>query len=236
MAPTSPTVSNTPAGSQNFQATSSGSSTVIVAPAAIAMLSISVLTISNGMFSTLANDTKFSDLCLSWDNWPKWSQKIVEVMEMSEMDDYLHGLIPQPNATTDPTSYRNWKGNNKKVIGFLKAYVEDGEKNFLATDNTQKAWENLVDRHKKQGPITQVWLIQEVLSISYPKDMSTWSTTTDHIHNLCTCIFSQAVPTFNVLFMVAMLNTLECEADHIQSEMTSYYISNVTATSSALSN
>jgi hypothetical protein len=236
MAPTSPTASNTPAGSQNSQATSSGSSTVVATPAAIATLPISALTISNGMFSTLANDTKFSNLCLSRDNWPKWNQKIVEVMEMSEMDDYLHGLIPEPDAATDPTSHRNWKGNNKKVIGFLKAYVEDGEKNFLATDNAQKAWENLVNRHEKQGPITQVRLIQEVLSISYPKDTSAWSTTTDRIHDLCTRIFSQAVPTFDVLFMVAMLNALEREVDHIRSEMTSYYISNATATSSALSN
>src|ERR1700720_1105500 len=161
MAPTSPTANNMPAGFQNSQATSSGSSTVIALPAAIATLSISALTISNGMFSTLANDTKFSSLCLSQDNWPKWSQKIVEVMEMSEMDDYLHGLIPQPDAATDPTSYRNWKGNNKKVIKFLKAYVEDGEQNFLATANAQKAWENLVNRHEKQGPITQVRLIHE---------------------------------------------------------------------------
>src|SRR5882762_7832047 len=35
--------------------------------------------------------------------------------------------------------------------------------------------------------------------------------------------------------MVAMLNALECEVDHIRSEMTLHYISNATATSSALS-
>jgi len=125
--------------------------------------------ISNGMFSTLANDTKFSNLCLSKDNWPK---KIIEVMEMSEMDDYLYGHVLKPNPDIDPASYKNWKGNNKKVIGFLKAYVEDGEKSFLATDNSHTAWNNLVDRHEKQGPITQVRLIQEALSIHYPKDIS----------------------------------------------------------------
>src|SRR5882762_6571746 len=129
-----------PAGPSNTPTASSNTSNTIQPTP----LPVSALTISNGMFSTLSNDTKFSNLCLSRDNWPKWSQKIVEVMEMSEMDDYLHGLIPQPDAATDPTSHRNWKGNNKKVIGFLKAYVEDGEKNFLATDNAQKAWENLV--------------------------------------------------------------------------------------------
>ena len=36
--------------------------------------------------------------------------------------------------------------------------------------------------------------------------------------------------------MVAMLNALEREADHIRSEMTSHYISNATATSATLSN
>ena len=90
--------------------------------------------------------------------------------------------------------------------------------------------------HKKQGPITQVRLIQEVLSIYYPKDITGWSATTDRIQDICTRIFAQAVSTFNVLFMVAMLNALEHEADHIRSEMTSHYISNAMATSAALLN
>ena len=79
-------------------------------------------------------------------------------------------------------------------------------------------------------------MIQEVLSISYPKDVAVWSATTDRIRDLCTHIFAQAVPTQDVLFMVAMLGTLKREADHIHSEMTSHYISNKTATSKALSN
>ena len=71
---------------------------------------------------------------------------------MSEMYEYLHGNIPEPVNTVDLTSYRNWKGNNKKVIKFLKAYVEDGEKSFLAMDNARIAWTNLVNRHERQGP------------------------------------------------------------------------------------
>ena len=52
-----------------------------------------------------------------------------------------------------------------------------------------------------------------------------------HVH-----LRTSGLPTFDVLFMVAMLNALEREADHIRSEMTSHYISNATATLSALSN
>jgi hypothetical protein len=154
---------------------------------------------------------------------------------MSELDEYLYGTVPEPVAAIDPASYRNWKGNNKKLIGFLKAYVEDSEVSFLETDNAKKAWDSLVNRHEKQGPITQVHLIQEVLSILYAKDVSVWSSTTDRICDLCDRIFAQAVPTKDVLFMVAMLSALEREADHIRSEMTSYYISNKTADSKALS-
>jgi hypothetical protein len=187
------------------------------------------------MFSTLTNDSKFSSLCLLKDNWPKWSQNIFEVMEMLELDNYLTGTVPIPDATTDAVSLRNWKGNNKKLIGFLKAHVEDGKKSFLATDNAHTAWTSLHDCHEKQGPITQVRLIQELLSIYYPKDVSAWATTTDRLRDLCTCIFSQTVPTFDILFMVTMLNALKCEADHIRSEMTSHYISNTTATAAALS-
>jgi hypothetical protein len=235
MAPSSPSTSNAATGPSNAPASTAGFSTASTNLAGTA-LPVSALTISNGMFSTLANNSKFSNLCLLKDNWPKWSQKILEVMEMSKMDNYLLGNIPQPDMVTDPASHKCWKGNNKKVIEFLKAYIEDGEKTFVMTENAHIAWKNLVDHHKKQGPITQVCLIQEVLSIYYPKDIAGWSVTTDHIWDICTWIFAQAVPTFDVLFMVAMLDVLEREADHIWSEITSHYISNAMATSTALLN
>jgi len=227
MAPPDP---NQTAGSTNntTPAASTSNSSSVANPTNPA-LPVTALTISNGMFSTLSNNTKFPNLCLSKDNWPKWSQKIIEVMEMSELDEYLYGKVPQADITADLASFKNWKGNNKKLIGFLKAYVEDGEKPYLQTDVAHTAWTSLINRHEKQGPITQVRLIQEALSISYPKDVTAWSATTDRIRDLCNRIFAQAVPTQDVLFMVTMLNALEHEADHIRSKMTGYYISNKTA-------
>src|SRR5882762_1701312 len=229
MAPpnTNQTGTGTPANTNTIAPARSNSTPVIIP--------VPALTISNGMFSTLANDSKFANLSLSKDNWPKWSQKIKQVTEMSELDEYLLGTVLEPDVTVDAASYRNWKGNNKKLIGFLKAFVEDSEISFLATDDAKIVWDNLVNRHEKQGPITQVRLIQEVLSISYAKDVSAWSATTDRIRDLCDRIFAQTVPTKDVLFMVAMLSALERDADHIRSEMTSYYISNKTADSKALS-
>src|SRR6267154_670835 len=202
--------------------------------AATRTVPIPTITIPNGIITALSNDSKFTSLCLSTDNWPKWSQKIMQVMKMSGLLGYLDGKVPKPNGETDPTSLWNWEENNSKIIGFLEAFVDNGELSYLATDTASTAWTNLRNRHERQGPITQVRLIQELLSISYPKDVSTWATITECYHDLCTHIFSQAVPTFDVLFMVAMLNGLECEADHLRSEMTSYYITNTISTSEPL--
>jgi hypothetical protein len=74
---------------------------------------VSALSILNKMFSVLASDDKFNKLSLSKDNWPKWLQKILQVMKVSELDDYLYGLVVAPDGTTDPLSFKNWKGNNK---------------------------------------------------------------------------------------------------------------------------
>jgi hypothetical protein len=202
--------------------------------AATRTVPIPAITIPNGIITALSNDSKFTPLCLSTDNWPKWSQKIMQVMKMSGLLGYLDGKVPKPNGETDPTSLWNWEENNSKIIGFLEAFVDNGELSHLATDTASTAWMNLRNRHEKQGPITQVRLIQELLSISYPKDVSTWAAVTERYHDLCTRIFSQAVPTFDVLFMVAMLNGLEREADHLRSEMTSYYITNTISTSEPL--
>ena len=75
---------------------------------------------------------------------------------MDEMDDYLFSNIPAPDPMTDPTSHKCQTGNKKKAIGFLKTYVEDGEKVFVTTENVHVAWKKLIDQHEKQGPITQV--------------------------------------------------------------------------------
>jgi hypothetical protein len=207
----------------------------VSAAAVLPVLPVSSIAISNGMFSTLSNDSKFSNLCLSKDNWPKWSEKMLEVMQMTELDEYLTGGVPIPDGAIDPTSLRNWNGNNRKLVGFLKAHVDSGEKPFLASDNAQAAWSALLKRHEKQGPITQVRLIQEALSISYTKDVAGWSAISERIRDLCTHIFAQAVPMRDTMLMVIMLNALEREADHLRSEMTSYYVSNPNATSAALS-
>jgi len=116
-------------------------------------------------------------------------------------------------------------------------HVNDSELQCFetATDATV-AWTNLIDRHEKQGPITQVRLIQEALSISYSDDVSSWPSTTDRLRDICTRIYAQVVPTQNVLFMVTMLNALEKKADHIRSKMTSYFLSNPTASADVLAN
>ncbi|KIM73306.1 hypothetical protein PILCRDRAFT_15337 [Piloderma croceum F 1598] len=217
-----------------------GSADALAAPAVPAVLirltlPVSLIAISNGMFSTLSNNSKFLNLCLLKDNWPKWSEKMLEVMQMTELNEYLTGGVPVPDGAIDPTSLRNWNSNNRKLVGFLKAHVESGEKLFLSLDKAQTAWSALLKQHEKQGPITQVRLIQEALSISCPKDVARWSAISERIRDLCTCIFAQAVPTHDTMLMVIMLNALKREADHLRSEMTSYYVSNPDVDSTALS-
>ena len=151
---------------------------------------------------------------------------------MAELDDYVFKKVIMPDPIVDPASHKNWQGNNKKLIGFLKGYVEDGEKSFITSDNAHIVWTALIDHHEKQGPIMQVHIIQELLSITYGKDVSSWFTTSDHICDICTRIFSQTIPTFDVLYMDA----LEAKNNNIRSKMTAFYISNPTATSQVLMN
>ena len=210
--------------------------TIVQGPAVVAQ-SVSSITIANSMFSALSNDTKFSPLSLTKDNWPKWKQKLLQVLGMSNLDDYIFGTVNQPDTTIDPTSARNWSKNHAKTVSFLSMHVEDSELLYLTgVADASVAWNKLLARHEKQGPITQVRLIQEALSISYSDDVSSWPTTTDRLHELCSRIYSQLVPDEDVMFLVTMLNALEQKANHIRSEMTSYFLSNPTATSAVLAN
>lgn len=176
-------------------ATAAGTTVTAVQTPAIGV-PISPLSISTGMFATLTNDSKFSSLSLAKDNWPKWKQKILQVLGMSDLDDYILCTIPEPDIAVDPVSYRNWTRNHSKTIAFLQMHVEDSELQFLeGTTEASVAWLALVTRHEKQGPITQVRLIQEALSVSYSEDVTSWPATTDCLHDLCGRIYAQAVPT-----------------------------------------
>ena len=110
----------------------------------------------------------------------------MQVMKMFGLLGYLDGKVPKLDGVTDPTSLWNSEENNNKIIGFLEAFVDNGELSYLAMDTASIAWMNLHNWHEKQGPITQVHLIQELLSVLYPKDISTWAAITEHYHDICT--------------------------------------------------
>ena len=148
MAPT------TTSGASTSNSTSVAASTVTAAMSVT--IPVVVLSILNGMFAALANDDKFTKLCLSKDNWPIWSKKMLRIMKVSELDRYLFGCIPEPDTLTDPVSHHYWVGNNNKLVGFLEMYVNDGEIPSLLSDNMATVWTNLLTCHEKQGPITQV--------------------------------------------------------------------------------
>jgi hypothetical protein len=72
-------------------------------------------------------------------------------------------------------------------------HVDDSELQFLENiTDAAIAWTKLVDRQEKQGPVTQVRLIQEALSISYLDDVSAWPETTDYLRDICNCIYVHA--------------------------------------------
>jgi len=68
---------------------------------------VAAIAISNGMFSALTNDSKFANLSLAKDNWPKWKQKILQVLGLSDLNDYILGAIPPPDVLVDPASHCN---------------------------------------------------------------------------------------------------------------------------------
>ena len=65
-------------------------------------------------------------------------------MKVSELDGYLFGRIPEPDAAADPVSHHYWVRNNNKLVGFLKMYVDDGELPSLLSDNRKTVWTNLL--------------------------------------------------------------------------------------------
>ena len=200
-----PIVNNVPAGPQiNVGGAVSANNAIPITPQPIA--SIMIL---NSMLLALFNDSKYSHLSITKDNWPKWKQRMLRVLGMSDLDDYILASITQSDANVDAVSVRNWVKTHAKTISFLQMHIEDLEQPYLGNVmNANVVWTNLLMCHEKQGPITQVWLIQEALSVLYSEDVPSWPETTDHLCDLCSCICAQVVPTQDVMFLIMMLNAL----------------------------
>ncbi|KAF8331779.1 hypothetical protein F5887DRAFT_1175828 [Amanita rubescens] len=82
-----------------------------------------------------------------------------------------HGTITRPAATTEPRAHANWGENDDLALNFILQNIDESEQEFVLTDEavtTSKAcWDKLEKRHVNEGPMRQLQLIHEGMSLQF---------------------------------------------------------------------
>jgi len=104
-------------------------------------------------------------------NYKEWCEEIIIALSLNGLYEYVMGEIPEPTSTKLCT-VTNWKLNSRLAYAFIGSSVSPSERQFLDIKKGLVInWKTLHDHHQKEGPVCQVQLLQQALSIQCTKDM-----------------------------------------------------------------
>ena len=144
-------------------------------------------------------------------NYTAWSRHVMRILQLSFLDQYLDGSLPAPDPHLEPRAHRHWKLNNLAIQAFLFMKCAPSEHQSIENCNTaEEIWKTLKRRHVHQGPMTQVTLIQEALSVRYSSSVP-FADTTLILRNLNHRIWDMGAPTPEGFLCILMLLAMSAD-------------------------
>ncbi|KAJ3494945.1 hypothetical protein NLJ89_g10709 [Agrocybe chaxingu] len=98
-------------------------------------------------------------------NWETWKNSMYSVTCLSGLYSYMTGTATAPDKEIEPHAHANWMQNDERACAFIFGAIEEGERTAVGPHLTdaKKFWDSLATRHEKDGPVSQVYLIKEVM-------------------------------------------------------------------------
>ncbi|THU96382.1 hypothetical protein K435DRAFT_797357 [Dendrothele bispora CBS 962.96] len=164
--------------------------------------SVSIITLNTSLFK---HDSLSKDL----NHFSSWKRQVIQTLRMNQgADGYLDGRILPPNKETEPRAYSNWNANNGSILGFMGLVIDDAEQEVIEEAKTaEAAWKILVQRHAQEGPVKQVQLIQEALSVRYSSSEK-YSTTSSKLTTLNKRIWDMGSLSSELFLCIIMINLM----------------------------
>jgi hypothetical protein len=167
-------------------------------------------------------------------NYKEWCEDITIALSLNSLYEYVTG-DSSPPPESEARAFANWKANQRLAYAFLASSVAKSERPFLdMTKGPDVNWTSLQARHQKEGPVRQVQLLQQALSIQCTKD-TPLPETAEQICTLIERAFAMGDIKADLLCSIALLNSLSDHFPHARS-IISRDISNSTEKSPYTSN
>ena len=124
-------------------------------------------------------------LSLNANNWIEWSRQLITSLEMGQLDAYPLGLLGCPNHRSDKTGYRNWRGNDRMILGFMRSHLFSSEAQCIAhCDTSADAYKTLRRRHEQRSGLTQIQLIQRMMQVRFDHSPANFDATMANLREL----------------------------------------------------
>ncbi|KAF8221466.1 hypothetical protein L208DRAFT_1531995 [Tricholoma matsutake] len=146
-------------------------------------------------------------------NYKEWCEEITIALSLNGLYEYVTGDITEPTSM-EPWALANWKANSRLAYAFLASSISPSKHLFIDIKKGPDVnWTTLKDRHQKEGPVHQVQLLQQALSIQCMKDIPL-PETAEKICNLIERAFSMGDIKADLLCCIALLNSLSDNFPH----------------------
>ncbi|KAG0696307.1 hypothetical protein DFH29DRAFT_763377, partial [Suillus ampliporus] len=145
---------------------------------------------------------------------------------------YILGLIMRPDPSVNPSSTSHWDLNNLCIIAALRTHSSSEEQEFLCTyTNAYLAWNTLKSCHEKVGPIAQILLIQQALTVRYRRS-ERLATTSTQLSDVVRHIYAIGLPKEDDFLTIMMLNAMTDDLPHVHNHIADALSTSATQTSS----
>lgn len=104
-------------------------------------------------------------------NWKEWSRTMNIALGLNQLKGYVKGTITRPAVTTEPCAHANWGKNDDLTLNFILQNIDESEQEFVLADDaittSKPCWDKLETHHVNTGPMCQLQLIHEGMSLQF---------------------------------------------------------------------
>ncbi|HEV7738298.1 MAG TPA: hypothetical protein VGO47_13115, partial [Chlamydiales bacterium] len=98
-------------------------------------------------------------------NYKKWLIAIELFLTLAGFNQYITGKISKPGLN-EPRARENWENNDELAVALITSTLEEHEMEYVDREKSaMECFTEIKKRHKSEGPIRQVQLLQEALTI-----------------------------------------------------------------------
>src|ERR1700677_1089862 len=152
-------------------------------------------------------------------NWQEWDKRLRFLFYQRGLRLYLEGTLPRPDESLYPEAACAWDTSDMALRGFIFQHISDHDYDIVSElASAHKIYDNLRNRHQKQGPFAKVKTIRAILDTQSAHGTPLCQTF-DDISKLHSRYIKMGPLTDDQLLCIFVLNSLRVNHPRMQTSL-----------------